>query len=69
MIYGVGFVVGVIAVLLGTLGWDVIEQVLPKRLFEAILIVTVMIWVRWALKDTIKDAVIAALKENKDQSN
>ena len=66
MLYIIIFVGTVIFALFFGFGMDFIEQFIPKRIFETALIIGGLFWLRWALKDVIKDAVSEAIQENKD---
>lgn len=60
------FVGMVIVALLFGFGLDFVEQFIPKQLFEVGLIIGGLLWLRWALKDVIKEAVSEAIQENKE---
>jgi len=66
MLYIIIFVGAVIFALLFGFGMDFIEQFIPERIFDTALIIGGFFWLRWALKDVIKEAVSEAIRENKD---
>ncbi len=64
--YVLMFVGAVIFALVFGFGMDFIEQFIPKRLFDTALIIGGILWLGWALKSIIKDAVSEAIRENKN---
>ena len=49
-------IIAVIFILIYGFALDFLEQFMPRRVFDAILIVTFMLGLRWVLLDLIKDA-------------
>ncbi len=64
--YALAFVGLVIGALVISFGLDFIGKFIPIRLVDAAAVIGVLFWLRWVLKDLIKEAVSEAIRENKN---